>query len=153
MTDLTLNDLADANRSRCKRWLGPDSEPWTGSDWSNAMCGEAGETANVVKKLRRAETGAVNAGDPDHNALLIMLGDEIADTLIYLDLLAAHYDAVVAKFNATSERFGFPERLAFHCSEPGPTGLACSDCHNAMTTSEKMADWSRDADPPAEVDA
>jgi hypothetical protein len=27
------------------------------ADWSNAMCGEAGEAANVVKKIRWIETG------------------------------------------------------------------------------------------------
>jgi hypothetical protein len=28
-----------------------------GDDWSNAICGEAGEVANVVKRMRRIETG------------------------------------------------------------------------------------------------
>ena len=50
---LTFAHLSVVNRKRCRRWHGGDSEGWTGSDWSNAMCGEAGEAANVVKKLRR----------------------------------------------------------------------------------------------------
>lgn len=112
-----LTQLREANSTRVKRWHGPDSEPWTGSDWSNAMCGEAGETANVVKKLRRHETRAVNEGDPPYEALLSDLGDEIADTIIYLDLLALHYGielwpAIVAKFNRTSAKYGFSEALA-----------------------------------------
>lgn len=54
---LTFERVAEINRQRCKRWHDPETEPWTGADWSNAMCGEAGEAANVVKKLRRNETG------------------------------------------------------------------------------------------------
>lgn len=115
-TTLTFRELRAANVMRCQRWHGPESEPWNGADWSNAMCGEAGETANVVKKLRRGETGARNDDDPTRAELLAALGAEIADTVTYLDLLAAHYDidvpaAVVAKFNAVSERYGFPERI------------------------------------------
>jgi hypothetical protein len=47
----TFEALRTRNVSRLARWHDPDSEPWTGADWSNAMCGEAGEAANVVKKL------------------------------------------------------------------------------------------------------
>lgn len=56
MTALTFEEVIETNRERCLRWHNPDTEPWTGADWSNAMCGEAGEAANVVKKLRRNET-------------------------------------------------------------------------------------------------
>jgi len=112
-----LRRLRRINVARCARWHGPDTEPWTGADWSNAMCGEAGEVANVVKKMRRHETGTGSVNNPSPEALRVMLGDEIADTLIYLDLLAAHYGldleaAVERKFDAVSVREGFPERLA-----------------------------------------
>lgn len=53
---LTFAEVIEANRARCKRWH-QDADDWSGADWSNAMCGEAGEAANVVKKLRRNETG------------------------------------------------------------------------------------------------
>lgn len=113
---LTLAHLSAVNRARCARWHDPDTEPWTGADWSNAMCGEAGEAANVVKKLRRHETRTSPAGDPGEAALHRALADEIADVLLYLDLLANHYGldleaCVVPKFNRVSERQGFPERL------------------------------------------
>ena len=80
------------------------------------MCGEAGETANVVKKIRRHETGCVNDGDPSLEELRDQAVEEMADTVIYLDLLALHLgmdlgEAVRAKFNKTSEKFGFPEKL------------------------------------------
>lgn len=120
---LDLDTISRTNRERCKRWHDADSEPWTGADWSNAMCGEAGETANVVKKLRRHETGTSPQGDPGETDLRVALADEIADTLLYLLLLADHYSvdvpaAVVSKFNRVSERQGFPERLSLRAPDP-----------------------------------
>lgn len=115
MTDI-LRSLREVNTRRCARWHGPDTEPWTGADWSNAMCGEAGEVANVVKKLRRGETRTGAQDQPSDDDLRWRLADELADTIIYADLLAAHYDidlsaAIVRKFNAVSVREGFPEHL------------------------------------------
>lgn len=113
---LTFHGFSRTNRARAKRWHGEDSIPWSGADWSNAMCGEAGEAANVVKKLRRVETSVVGSVDADTSVLLEQLGDEIADTITYLDLLADHYgidvaEALARKFNAISEREGFPDRV------------------------------------------
>ncbi len=111
-----LQQLREVNVGRCARWHGPDTDPWTGADWSNAMCGEAGEAANVVKKLRRHETRTGAADNPPVDDLVAKLGAELADTVIYADLVAAHYGidlqaAMVAKYNLVSEREGFPERL------------------------------------------
>jgi len=117
MTDhLTFDKFSTTNAQRCARWHNPDTDAWTGADWSNAMCGEAGEAANVVKKLRRHETRTSPQGDPDEATLLAMLADEIADVICYVDLLANYYgintaDAVASKFNRVSQRQGFPERL------------------------------------------
>lgn len=117
MSALTFEQVNAVNRERCSRWHGDDASRWSGADWSNAMCGEAGETANVVKKLRRIETHTADATDGHTEAeLMVMLANEIADVFLYLDLLANYYDidlpdAVVRKFNAVSERRGFPERL------------------------------------------
>jgi NTP pyrophosphatase (non-canonical NTP hydrolase) len=116
---LTFARFAEANRSRCRRWHPgfPDDNAWTGADWSNAMCGEAGEAANVVKKLRRLETGAApGPDDPPADELRAMLADEIADVIAYTFLLAEHYGvdvaaATAAKFNRVSARQGFPERV------------------------------------------
>ena len=116
--ELTFAALRAVNTQRARRWHPgfPQEDGWTGADWSNAMCGEAGETANVVKKLRRAETNMKGALDPERPVLVNHLAEEIADTLIYLDLLAAFYGidlgaAVAAKFNKVSKREGLPERL------------------------------------------
>jgi NTP pyrophosphatase (non-canonical NTP hydrolase) len=116
MSDLSFDALRLANGSRCARWHPPESTPWTAADWSNATCGEAGEMANVIKKIRRYETGAINEGDPPLEKLKGLAADEIADVVIYADLLAKYLgvdlgQAIRAKFNRTSEKYGFPERL------------------------------------------
>lgn len=109
----TLDELRGAGNARRARWHHPETVPWTGADWSNAMCGEAGEAANIVKKLRRLETGM---GKGDRDTLICELSWELADTIAYADLLAQHYNinlrhAIADKFNIVSEREGFPERM------------------------------------------
>ena len=114
-----LDDLRQQNVARARRWHNDYGQPdadWTAADWSNAVCGEAGEMANVVKKLRRIDTNTVGANDPGPNELVHMLADEIADVIIYADLLADFFQidlwrAIVTKFNAISLREGMPERL------------------------------------------
>lgn len=121
---LDFTELSRTNDARKARWHS-GAEEWTGADWSNAMCGEAGEAANVVKKLRRHETG-IGAGpgvfpgakgEPYNTMeLLAKLADEIADVILYADLLASFYGidteaAVRAKFNRVSEAQDFPERI------------------------------------------
>lgn len=113
----TFDTLRKVNQARARRWHHSETQPWSGADWSNAMQSEAGEAGNVVKKLRRVETGITGLADPDEDTLLDQLGEEIADTIIYLDLLADYYGidlwpAIVAKFNRVSARENLPERLA-----------------------------------------
>ncbi len=133
---LTIARISEVNRRRCARWHDPDTDAWTGADWSNAMVGEAGEVleviealthavalgaaagkaANTVKKLRRHETGTAGPLEPDRVTLHGALGHEIADTILYALLLADHYaidveEAIVEKFNLVSARQNFPERL------------------------------------------
>jgi NTP pyrophosphatase (non-canonical NTP hydrolase) len=135
---LDLAVLAKTNAERCVRWHPPESEPWSLADWSNAMCGEAGEAANLVKKLRRIEThtdtgpwshvlhtdGREIPHDRDTQSRILAkgIGLELADVVIYADLLAQELtrkyggydlsDLIVTKFNAVSHREGYPERLA-----------------------------------------
>jgi NTP pyrophosphatase (non-canonical NTP hydrolase) len=121
---ISFGSLRVVNVARAKRWhkgflSGEEligNHEWSGADWSNAMCGEAGEAANVVKKIRRYETGTQSVNDPPITELVRMLAEECADTVIYLDLLAAKYNidlgrAVRSKFNIVSAREGFPEYL------------------------------------------
>lgn len=118
---LTFDQLAAANFSRCQRWHKNGLQDWSVTDWSNAVAGELGEACNAIKKLRRIEDGLANISEPgreltERGAAVAEIGKEIADTLIYLDLLAQRLNinlgAVVRdKFNATSEKYEFPERI------------------------------------------
>lgn len=79
--------VRDANRLRATRWHGDDD--WTLGDWSNALCGEVGELANVVKKMRRHQSGASTVyNTPEMGELRREFAEEVADVLLYLDLLA-----------------------------------------------------------------
>lgn len=118
---LDLDDLRTGNVLRRDRWHKDRGfSPWSGADWGNAAAGEMGEACNIVKKLRRQETNidfGTHANDGDARDLLLdQLGDELADTITYIDLLAEHYGidlshAVQSKFNDISIREGFPERM------------------------------------------
>ena len=117
MSFLQFAELREVNVSRCRRWHPSGSTPWSAADWSNALCGEVGELANVIKKIRRHETGARNEGDPSVEELRKMAEAELADVVIYADLLADFLgvdlgQAIQEKFNKTSAKYGFPERLA-----------------------------------------
>lgn len=116
---LTFEQLARVNVDRARAWHPgfPDgSDGWTGADWSNALCGEAGEMANVVKKIRRLDTGITQADVQTGSGLLWALRKEIGDVIIYADLLAQFYgmtleECVRHAFNVTSVREGLPQRL------------------------------------------
>lgn len=113
---LEFQELRKANVSRKNRWHGT-ADTWTGADWSNAMAGETGEACNIVKKLRRHETGTGTMyNTPDQDILLKQLAEELADVVTYCDLLAHFYgidlgDAIIAKFNKVSAAQDFPEHL------------------------------------------
>lgn len=94
-------------------WLGARAsstplQSWSPAEWACAAAGECGEACNAVKKLRRLEDGTNTAKDPqtEEEALGAIAG-ELADTVIYIDLLAARLGidlgaAVRDKFNAVS---------------------------------------------------
>lgn len=123
LRQLTFDQVSVVNTARCNEWHDGfpdgDGDDWTGADWSNAMQSEAGEAGNVVKKLRRMELGTQGnrkEGDLTQRDLLIQLGEEIADTFIYLDLLATFYGidlpmAVVEKFNKVSDELDLDYKL------------------------------------------
>lgn len=121
MPDLSFAQLREVNATRCQRWHKGGIEEWSVTDWAMAVAGEMGEACNAIKKLRRIECEAQNINDPGRQLTkrddaIAVIGEELADTLIYLDLLAFRLgidlaDVTVRKFNATSVRYGFPERL------------------------------------------
>lgn len=101
---LGFDDLRNANVTRCEVSFHP-CDDWTPSDWMTAAAGELGEAANLIKKRRRGEDIETEA-----------IAHEIADTVIYLDLLAARLGinlgaAIVEKFNIVSVRVGSEVRL------------------------------------------
>ncbi len=121
MTDvkrLTFAEFARVNRDRCESpdGFGHPLSGWSVSDWFLAAVGEFGEAANKAKKLNRVRDGIPgNTETPEE--LRAGLADEIADAVIYLDLLAQSegFDLgsiVASKFNRTSEKIGAPHRLA-----------------------------------------
>lgn len=107
---LTFFRLREVNVERCATWHKgfPDDGVWLGVDWANAALGEMGEAANAVKKVRRWDTDTRGALDPDHDILLINLANEIADTLIYLDLVGAFF-RLPPRRGSLDDRFGLPK--------------------------------------------
>lgn len=112
-----FKDFSTFNRRRCEspKGFNHDLSGWSLSDWFTAVTGELGEAANIAKKLNRVRDGITgNAETPEE--LQAALADEIADTFIYLDLLAQSQgidieDAVLRKFERTSEKIGYSDTL------------------------------------------
>ena len=112
-----FRDFSLFNRRRCeaKNGFNHQISDWSLSDWMTAVAGEMGEAANVAKKLNRVRDGIPgNSETPD--ALKAALADEIADTFIYLDLLAQSQgivleDAVLGKFQRMSAKIGYDDAI------------------------------------------
>ena len=114
MSDLSFNMLRRTNVARCETAYHPVAA-WSPTDWACAMAGEAGEACNVVKKIRRLDSSPHIAHE-ESATLHRHAADEIADMVIYADLLAARLgidlgEAVRRKFNATSRKVGSEEFL------------------------------------------
>lgn len=115
---LDLRALRRANVKRCEQSFGSCND-WSPADWSNAMAGEAGEllevllplivktnsTCNLTKKVQRGDEISLDE-----------IGKEIADVVIYADLLTHRLgidlsDAVRQKFDEVSGRVGSDVRI------------------------------------------
>lgn len=90
---------------------------WSFNDWMVATMGELGEAANVLKKVARGDYD-LDAPLKDKEATTIRqwIGHELADVVIYLDLLALNLGidleaAVIEKFNIVSDRIGTKVKL------------------------------------------
>jgi len=124
---LTFNHLRTRNVIRCETAF-HTLDSWTVTDWACAMAGECGEACNMVKKLRRLDDAKQLANIPaDREGIIRSIGDELADLVIYADLLAARLGiklgkAVAEKFNAVSDRVGSDVKLeCFELSEAART--------------------------------
>jgi NTP pyrophosphatase (non-canonical NTP hydrolase) len=105
---IDFEKLRFANAKRAEEWGGLVSLSFRG----NELAGEVGEACNVIKKLERARMGLRGSRDT-----VAHLAEELADVIICVDLIATQEGidlgaAVVAKFNATSEKVGLRTRLA-----------------------------------------
>lgn len=109
MSDVSISRLQAAHVERQKEWC-PDQQPDL-SFRGNEMAGETGEACNIIKKLERERHGWRGS-----RSSLAELADELADVVhtAVLCAITAGVDlapAVVAKFNATSEKNGLSSRL------------------------------------------
>lgn len=112
-----INDFSVLNRRRCEAPNGFNHKlgGWSLSDWFTATLGELGEASNVAKKLNRVRDG-IPGNTETAEQLRENLADELADTYIYLDLLAqsqgiSMQEAVIRKFQKTSDKIGYDKRL------------------------------------------
>lgn len=99
-----LDKLREANLSRQDKWENA-GDKLDLSYLGNALAGECGEACNIIKKLERERLGLRGS-----RAYVQDLAEELADIIIYLDLIAAKIninlsEAVVQKFNKTSDKY------------------------------------------------
>lgn len=107
---LTMKALREANSTRQAEW--DPSDQITLEFRGNELAGEVGEACNVIKKLARERLGIAGSRDTKEH-----LAEELADVVICADLIGMTAginlaDAVVHKFNASSEKVGLKTRLA-----------------------------------------
>lgn len=114
---LTFDALRGANLARLPEFKNgrgepahsqPDGSDWCLAQWCNAVLGELGEAANIIKKVER--------GDMTLDEARPSLAREFADAQTYLDILAFRAgvdlgDATLQKWNEVSERVGSTVRL------------------------------------------
>ena len=117
LAQLTFADLREANIARLPLFKNrrgqpahsqPDGSDWALSAWCNAVTGELGELANLIKKVER--------GDFTLDEARADIGRELADVQTYLDILAfrAGLDlgaVTIQKWNEVSDRIGCGLRL------------------------------------------
>jgi len=114
---LNFDDLRTANLRRLPLFKNSkgeiahpmaDGSDWSLAQWTNAILGELGEAANVIKKIDR--------GDFTLEEKREELAKELADIQTYLDILAFRCgvdlgQATISKFNEVSDRVGVNLKL------------------------------------------
>lgn len=120
---LTFLRLASANRARCETAFMQEITDWSPTDWACAMAGECGEACNLIKKLRRqgefpTDLDKINIHElsAEQAVLVEQIGHELADVVIYADLLAQRLGidlgaVTIEKFNIVSDRVRSEVRL------------------------------------------
>lgn len=112
---LGLSTLREANLKRLPQFRDrqgriahakPDGSDWSRAEWLQAVVGEVGELANLLKKVKRGDFTAEQMPEVEQE-----IQKEFADIVIYLDIFAAQCGvdldrAVREKFNEVSRRVG-----------------------------------------------
>lgn len=107
---LNFDELRQANLQRLPVFKNSKGQPahsmidgsdWSLGEWMNAVAGELGEAANIIKKIKRGDISLEEARP--------LLAKEFADILIYLDITAFRCgidlgEATRDKFNEVSKR-------------------------------------------------
>lgn len=124
----------------------PTCSDWSATDWATALAGEVGELCNFIKKHRRGDV--IEVAD---------IGKELADVVIYADLLATYFNLdlawyVVEKFNEVSKRVGSTRKLA-HFDEYEKAKLDAEirvdrleDFLKEKELLEEFEEWNREVD-------
>ncbi len=141
MNNLSFNTLRKANIIRLplfknnKGELAHDSDDgsdWSDAEWLEAIVGELGEYANLKKKVRRGDVSFEDSKEK--------LSFELADVVIYLDILAHRLGidlgrAVVDKFNKKSEENLIPISILFDDVVDERYNYTCYECkHKYIAT-------------------
>lgn len=95
------------NERRCEESFYPVASR-SPNDWAAAIAEECGEVARIAKRIRDGKITEEEA--------YVEMAHELADVVMYVDLLAARLGidlagAVAEKFNLVSERVGSARRL------------------------------------------
>lgn len=103
-----FDDFQSMNLTRCNEAFHREV-PWPIELWVLAMCGEAGEAANKVKKV-------IRSGQPMTERQRLAIIEEIADVMCYADLAITSLggrtqDAVLKKFLKVNRKTGWPKPL------------------------------------------
>ena len=160
MSKLTFARLRERNTPRSD-YLYPECMTWNAMEWACALTGEAGELANFAKKLRRVQNAMLRANSPaeaaallpKQEALLAELSKELADVVLYADLMAAKLrinleQAIIDKFAEVSLRKGVMDRLDdVDPTEYRPIDLPVDTSYAAIYTPEETV--SAEKSPPA----
>jgi NTP pyrophosphatase (non-canonical NTP hydrolase) len=107
-----FSDFDEALIERQKAWVQDgEGDKLPVEFYAIELVGELGELFNVIKKLMREQYGVRGS-----RATLQDKEDEFGDVLICLKNMAAKYGVDLEsvarrKFNATSEKYGFPHRV------------------------------------------
>lgn len=101
MRDLTFTEFQHTNALRSEEAFDHTLAEWLPVGWPLAICGEAGELANLMKKVMR--------GDFTIEEKRREIEGEIADIICYCDLMASAIGAntgeiVRRKFNEVTKR-------------------------------------------------